>query len=657
MSEDVGLESLLRHIKEQRGFDFTGYKRASLARRVQRRMGAVGIESYEEYLDYLVMHPEEFTQLFNTILINVTGFFRDIEAWDYLREDLLAPMIQRSNGRPIRVWSAGCASGEEAYTLAMTFAELLGVDEFRDRVKIYATDLDEEALVHGRQASYSERDVGSVPAELRKKYFDAVGDRFVFRKELRRSVIFGRNDLVQDAPISHVDVLACRNTLMYFNAETQAQILSRLHFALRPEGVLFLGKAEMLLSHSADFRAVELKRRFFKKIASEPRDRRLGPGAGTIGTDRDEGSARSRLRHAALLSSAAAQLVLDGEGRLTLSNHRAMHLFGLSNRDVGRPIQDLEISYRPLELRGHIEEAVRRRGPVWVREIEFLRGGSESMLLDVQFVPLSDESGSAVGITIIFHDVTQHRRLERELQFANRQLETAYEELQSTNEELETTNEELQSTVEELETTNEELQSTNEELETMNEELQSMNDELQITNESLRDRQDEVDRLNQFMGSVLSSMDSGVAVVDADMRLLAWNARAEDLWGIRADEAFNEHLMNLDIGLPVELLRQPIRAQLADSRLEPQALVLDAVNRRGRKIQVRVTLTHIRDRSESMPAAMLAMEVVEGDGTRQEPDHSSGPIGSGRSSTDPAAAHAQPDLAAQTRPRRGLPGR
>jgi two-component system, chemotaxis family, CheB/CheR fusion protein len=620
MAEESGLEPLLRHIKEQRGFDFTGYKRASLARRVTRRMDAVGMTSYEEYLDYLILHPDEFTQLFNTILINVTGFFRDVDAWDYLRDEVLSPMLQRSDGRPIRVWSAGCASGEEAYTLAMTFAELLGIDEFRERVKIYATDVDDEALAFARQASYDERAVEAVPPDLREKYFEAVGNRFVFRKELRRSVIFGRNDLVQDAPISHVDVLACRNTLMYFNAETQAQILNRMHFALRPDGVLFLGKAEMLLSHSAYFRAVELKRRFFKKIPVENRERRVVVPVDTSGSGSEDELERGRLLQSALMSSAAAQLVLDTDSRLSMSNHRAMHLFGLSHRDIGRPIQDLEISYRPVELRTHIEEAQRQRRPLWLREVEFVRGGSEPLSLDIQVVPLADEIGNSLGVTILFNDVTQYRQLQRELQYTNRQLETAYEELQSTNEELETTNEELQSTVEELETTNEELQSTNEELETMNEELQSMNDELQLSNESLRDRQEEVDRLNQFMGSVLSSMNSGVAVVDSDMRLLAWNARAEDLWGVRTDEALNEHLMNLDIGLPVEQLRQPIRSQLADPDLEPQAVLLPAVNRRGRKVQVRVTLTHIRDRGESTPAAMLVMDVLDTDGGGQAPD-------------------------------------
>ena len=153
--------------------------------------------------------------------------------------------------QPLRVWSAGCASGEEAYTLAMVLAEMLGPTEFRDRVKIYATDVDEEALTQARQASYTEREVRGVPPELLERYFEPTGGRYVFRKDLRRSVIFGRNDLVQDAPISRIDLLVCRNTLMYFNAETQARILARFHFALADGGVLFLGKAEMLLSHGS----------------------------------------------------------------------------------------------------------------------------------------------------------------------------------------------------------------------------------------------------------------------------------------------------------------------------------------------------------------------------------------------------------------------
>jgi two-component system CheB/CheR fusion protein len=263
---DEEFEALLRYLKESRGFDFTGYKRASLMRRVDRRMGVVGVHSYPDYIDRLQVNPDEFAALFNTILINVTRFFRDQEAWDFLQAKVVPTLLAgREPDEQIRVWSAGCASGEEAYSLAMMFAEALGIEQFRQRVKIYATDVDEDALTTARQAAYTERDVQGVPPDLLTRYFEPLGDRQLFRKDLRRSVIFGRNDLVQDAPISRIDLLACRNTLMYYNAETQARILRRFHFALTPNGMLFLGKAEMLLTHGRLFEPIELKRRIFRK--------------------------------------------------------------------------------------------------------------------------------------------------------------------------------------------------------------------------------------------------------------------------------------------------------------------------------------------------------------------------------------------------------
>ena len=428
------------------------------------------------------------------------------------------------------------------------------------------------------------------------------------RNDLRRSVIFGRNDLVQDAPISRTDLLTCRNTLMYFNAETQGRILGRLHFGLNPGGVLFLGKAEMLLSHGALFAPLELKRRFFRKIAAPASaDRRLVIAESARG-GKDLGP-NTLLRERALMSSPTAQIVLDDVGRLVSANARAELLFGLDGRDSGRPFQDLELSYRPLELRSFIEQAARERRTIWARDVEYHPHGGERSVLDIQVIPLTHEAGSDLGITVVFHDVTRHRQLQAELQYANRQLETAYEELQSTNEELETTNEELQSTVEELETTNEELQSTNEELETMNEELQSMNDELQASNEELRRRTTEVGSLNAFMENVLASLRAGVAVVDADLRVLAWNRRAEDLWGVRQDEAVTRHLLNLDIGLPMDRLRPLLRAELGGAGgAEGQDVVLDAVNRRGKPITVRVSTSPLRRDGEEVGGVILVME-------------------------------------------------
>ncbi|ONI80499.1 hypothetical protein ALI22I_45185 [Saccharothrix sp. ALI-22-I] len=207
----------------------------------------------------------------------------------------------------------------------------------------------------------------------------------------------------------------------------------------------------------------------------------------------------------------------------------------------------------------------------------------------------------------MFHDVTATRRLLDDLEFANQQLESAYEELQSTNEELQTINEELQSTVEELETTNEELQSTNEELETMNEELQSTNDELQTINETLRDRTGELDQVNDFLESILTSLRAGVIVLDTSMRVIAWNRGAEDLWGVRRDEAEGEHLLNLDIGLPLPELRPVVRQALSDAGFLTEVKV-SAISRKGREVVVRVVCSSLRSNAGEPSGAILVME-------------------------------------------------
>jgi two-component system CheB/CheR fusion protein len=613
MSEpDPGFEALLEHLKTHRGFDFTGYKRSSLVRRVDHRMSQVGVETHADYLDYLELHHDEFTALFNTILINVTGFFRDPDAWDFLRTEVLPELLAaKAPTAPIRVWSAGCASGEEAYTLAMVLAEMLGIEEFRARVKIYATDVDEEALTQARHASYSAREVGGIPKELLEKYFEAGAGRYVFRKDLRRSVIFGRNDLVQDAPISRIDLLLCRNTLMYFTAETQARVLARFHFALTPAGVLFLGKAEMLLSHGALFLPIDLRRRTFRKatrsavVTAPLLGEAVAPGL------RPEPGGLEALRAEALLADPLAQVVVDVDGMVAVVNRQAEFLFGLSVRDVGRPFRDLELSYRPLELRAYMEQAQAERRTVRVSDVGFNRG-VEQMTLEAQISPLVGPSGTLLGAAVVFHDITEAHRLQDELERANRQLETAYEELQSTNEELETTNEELQSTVEELETTNEELQSTNEELETMNEELRSTNDELQSINDELHDRSSELDQVNEFFDSVLTGLQAGVVVLDADLHVQVWNEQAHELWGLRRDEAVGQHFLNLDIGLPTDQLRPIIRRTLGGED-GPHELLVKAVNRRGRTIGVRVLGSRLSARGPGAAGVILTMENTDGE--------------------------------------------
>ncbi len=604
-------ESLLDYLKRNRGFDFTAYKRPSLMRRIKQRMHSVYIKAFNDYVDYLEVHPEEFGHLFNTILINVTSFFRDEEAWKAIASDVIPRILSKKKpGDPIRVWCAGVASGQETYTMAMLLCEAMGEQEFGQRVKIYGTDVDEEALTQARQAVYSEKGVESVPEDLRGKYFEQADSRYSFRKELRRAVIFGRHDLVQDAPISRVGLLVCRNTLMYFNAEAQLRVLNHFHFALRDDGILFLGKSEMLLTHTNLFNPLDLKARIFAKVPRVNFRDQLSFMAQVVNDDATQLANHVRLREAAFDSAALAELVVDQNASLIFANAQARGLFGVAVKDIGRPFSDLELSYKPTDLRSRIEQAYAERRLITIGDVEWRTVPGNSRYYDVNIMPLISSGGNVLGVAVTFADVTHTRELEDELRASRAELETAYEEVQSTNEELETTNEELQSTNEELETLNEELQSTNEELETMNEELQSTNEEMETVNEEMRERTDELNQANAFLESILSGIRLGVMVVDQDLKIQEWNPKSEDLWGLRQVEVEGQNLLNLDIGLPVDQLKQPIRACLSGEQ-ETRELVLPARNRRGKSISCHVSCTPLISETDGIRGVILLME--EGD--------------------------------------------
>ena len=600
---DPDFERLLGHIRDNRSFDFTGYKRPSLMRRIAKRMQERGIDSFAAYQEVLETEPDEFGPLFDTILINVTSFFRDDLAWDYLAAEIVPKIVASSHD--IRIWSTGCATGEEAFTAAIVFAEALGDDDdLRRRVKIYATDVDDDALSVGRHARYTAKQVESVPGELREKYFENGNVDCAFRQDLRRCVIFGRHDVIQDPPISKIDLLISRNTLMYFTTETQEQILQNFHFALRDDGYLFLGKSEALAARSPLFTPVDLKRRVFARagrhrLAVLPPERIERP-LPALEPEAD-------IRAFAMDAAPVAQIVVDAGGSLVLANAHARVLFGIKPGDLGSPIQDLEVSFRPVELRSRIQQAYSERHPVWIHDVEWPTEG-QVRVLDVQVAPVTSPAGETVGASITFADVTRFNRVREEAAVSKRQLETAYEELQSTVEELETTNEELSSTNEELETTNEELQSTNEELETMNEELQSTNEELETMNDELQQRTDELNEVNAFLESILGSLRAAVVVLDGELKVTGWNDAAFELWGLRPEEVLGKHLMNLDIGLPVERLRGPVREVLSGDG-QPE-VSLDAVNRRGRNVTTRIELVPL-DGTDGVHGAILMMHPQE----------------------------------------------
>jgi two-component system CheB/CheR fusion protein len=607
---DPAFEAFLTYLKKKRGFDFTAYKRATLMRRTQKRIEELEVEDYAAYQDYLEVHPVEFDHLFNTILINVTSFFRDPEAWEYLNEEVIPGLLaNKPAGEPIRAWSVGCASGEEPYSLAMMLAEHLGEAAFKRRVKIYATDVDEEALSQARHASYSAEAIECVPNGLREKYFERTNTRYTFTPDLRKSVIFGRHNLLQDAPISHLDLLLCRNTLMYLNAEAQTHVIARFHFALRESGVLFMGKAEMLLSHADLFQPMAFQHRIFSKVPTgEPRDR-FEILAEATETEEPAAGVDLSLHHRQLKrafeANPVAQIILDEQGVLKAANAEARRIFELKAEDVERPFRDLQLSYRPLELRSRIEKAKHKGQGITIPEVKHTLPDGPDLILKVQITPLENEH--RLGICISFQDVTETHELQEELQKTEHERETAHEELQSANEELETTNEELQSTIEELQTTNEELQSTNEEMETINEELQSSNAELQSLNTELRQRTQELNQSNAFLESILASVSVGVVVVDQDFTILLWNRRSTDLWGLRADEVIGRSLLALDIGLPVEEIREPL-IKFQQDEGEKKTLTLEAINRRGQRVRVPITLTKCLDGTGRHQGVAVLME-------------------------------------------------
>jgi two-component system CheB/CheR fusion protein len=606
--EDAAFENLIRYIQESRGVDFRGYKRTSLRRRIALRMEHLHVDTFADYHAFLEAHPQEFIDLLNTVLINVTSFFRDPDAWDALKTQVLPQLVVPDRNRDqLRLWSVGCASGQEPYSLAMLLCEQLGNEEFTRRVKIYATDLDEAALATARHAAYLPRDVAGVPEALLSKYFERTNNHYLVNRDFRKSVIFGRHNIVNDAPISRIDLLICRNLLIYLETETQDVVLPRLHYALIDDGVLFLGKAETQLARSRLFTGVDMKHRLFRKLPRE--SRRTGTDGVMVGADTrpDPGpSLHTRLLNAIVDNSAAAYIAIDNNDALLLASAGARRLLEVGENDVGRPFQDLSVSYRPIELRSQIEDVRRQGRAIRIEHQEYHRPPAEPIRLTIDVAPMVSRDGQQLAVLLTFTDTTRTFILQQELEAAQESLETTIEELQSANEELETTNEELQSTNEELETINEELQSTNEELETTNEELRSANEELETMNDELRRHSDEFGAYRHYVDAVLRGLDAGVVVVDLDKKVRSWNRWSENTWGLREEAAIDQVFGALDIGLPVRELEPALQEAIANGATT-EAL-LDAVDRRGRVMKCRAKVAPLVYHDRSTKGAVVMLE-------------------------------------------------
>jgi two-component system CheB/CheR fusion protein len=553
---DTGFRPLLEKLSATYHFDFREYKEISLARRIRTRMAQVRVDDFEAYARYLDAHPDEHVALFNTILINVTGFFRDPEAWRVLAAEVIPNVVaEAASSRSIRLWSAGCSSGEEVYSLAMLLAEHLGGEAVGYAIKIYGTDVDEDALGAARHAAYRAEHLKEVPDTLLDRYFTRDGHLNRVRRDLRRWCIFGHHNLTQAPPLSHIDLLVCRNVLIYFQSDLQERVLARFHYAIRDGGYLFLGRSESLLARSRMFTPVHLKWRIFRRAAAAGRQATAVlpdpglpaavPGAPAVRAEAPGGASRVQR---ALEVLPAAVLVVDMTDTVLTWNTAAERLFDTPAAGaVGRKFRDLDISYRIEGLRARLEEVKAHHTTARLEDAVFSRRNGDLVQADIWVIPLVD-GPRPLGVVVSATEATEYVRLKEQTSRIAEQHATAIEELQSTNEELETTNEELQSTNEELETTNEELQSTNEELETTVEELQATNTELGTLNTELESRTAELNRLDREHRALLDSLEPGVIVLDRAGTVLSWNHAAERLWGLRREQAVGRDFF----ALPVE---------------------------------------------------------------------------------------------------------
>ena len=536
MTKELTLKELLQELAEQRNFDVRGYKKTTLERRFRRRMFQLNVGTYGAYGHYIREHPDEINELLNTLLINVTEFLRDPPAWEILRHEMLPSLLKGLKpGHSFRAWSAGCASGEEAYSIAMLLSQHFGTRIQDYDIKIYGTDVDEDALSIARRGEYSVDAARRVPPEWRDKYLHGKGLLRVNR-EIRRLVIFGRSNLGQDAPISHVNLLVCRNVLIYFDSDLQKQILARLHYALEPGGILFLGKSESQLTNSQQFQRLNARWRIFRRITNLPSfDERPEPqhesSARTVNAVRSDLELDGlRRQHRDLLDTLrVGVLALGSDETINQHNSSALALCGLSPANLtGKRIADTDIYTRVPDFGAQLQAT--RINNESARFPARISMGTEQKLIEVTIRPLLDEKSHRSGTLIYIEDQTVQEKLQTTVE----ELESTSEELQSANEELETTNEELQSTNEELETTNEELQSTNEELETTNEELQSLNEELETTNQELEERTKELDQVNSVYSQTLEKIRLPVILVNRERRIEFWNAMALRLFGFKS---------------------------------------------------------------------------------------------------------------------------
>ena len=589
MPDDVpAMRDLLERIKAASGIDFSHYKPATIRRRLAQQISAVGCRTIPDYLTYLDAKPDELQRLVSTFLIKVTEFFRDAELFEALRKTIVPDLIayaQNLGGRELRLWSAGCATGEEAYSLAMVVCEALRDIADPIKVRIFATDIDESAISFARRGLYPHDSIAQLEPYLLETYFTAVDDGWEVNKSIRSMTVFGQHDLGQRAPFPRMDLAVCRNVMIYFSKDLQLRTLQIFAFSLRNGGYLILGKAETSNPLEQFFRAVDPALRIFRRhgervmIPPAPVHR---PFAGTREAERpvrpfpafEPASRDARITTneklgAFLTNSSIGVILVDRRYDILAINATAREMFTIHGVAIGEDLVHLMVADSAQAIRTLLDAALRNQQPTVGGEEIAITGNHGDLIryLTISCYPeIAEGKGGISGAVILAVDVTElalarrtseqtivkqstelqqllgaqqlTRDRQRSLIEANRQLAMVNSELRAQNDALVINAEEAAAATEEVETLNEEMQATNEELETLNEEFQATIEELNTTNAEHAARATDLeeqtrnvtaekraaDAMAAALCAIVDDRASAVAVVDAQGTVLASNA-------------------------------------------------------------------------------------------------------------------------------------
>lgn len=539
ISDAPSIEPVLALLQVRAGQDFRHYKRSTLMRRIQRRMGINNIGELGAYVTFLGASPVEIEALVKDLMISVTGFFRDAQAWQILDEAVLAPMVsERDNRTPVRLWVPACATGEEAYSLTMSLIVRAEAMNKQFDVKVFATDGREDNLNLARAGIYSEGAVATIPPNLLRRFFDKRDGAYRVKKELRDLVVFAAHNLLRDPPFSRIDLVSCRNLLIYLDLPAQKRALALLHFALREGGHLFLGNAETVGRQDDLFEIVSKKWRIYRRLSPARHDIvdfpvlpvLARPAQGEPRSSKD-GLPPPRLadvaRRALLDRFAPASALIDRNGRALWFHGEIGDYLA---PPPGEPSRDVFAMARD-GLRAKLRDAVRRAASE-NRSIAFdanIRQAGLQQAAAVTVAPLATAHGHENLLLVSFCDrdapPTRSARAGEATSDAGDNLRDAFEdelkatraELQDTIEQMESANEELKSANEEVTSMNEELQSTNEELETSKEELQSFNEELQTVNSQLQHKIQELEDATDTLNNLLAGGEIAMVFLDTNL--------------------------------------------------------------------------------------------------------------------------------------------